>query len=282
MNKFEKNESENIVKKETVSEKDLGQKILKSINIINRSINMSNNQVALVSFGKDSLVMYHLIKQIKKLPVIYWREPFFQSKFKHVQEIAEKWDLTVYDYPPSIVDFIQLEDYFDVYNFYYVNGKDYINLFTGTRKYKETDKEYLCAVVDLLNRPKVPAYEFKFDCVFHGQKQSDPIYISDTPNELPEMKVFGNGIISYPLKDWADADIWAYIKKHDLPYNKERYDNKNEKNNNDLFPTCHDCLDYRNNGKKIHCKKYNKDIDVCTLPKSRHEQFRDQLLNKAV
>ena len=260
------------------SEGVLKHKIDLALSFIEKCLKVSVNPVCLCSFGKDSLVMLHLILRIKKVPVIYWREPFFQSKFEHPQKIAQEWDLEIYDYPPAFTDYLQLDDYFDVYNFYYAGG-NYINLFTGTRNYKPEDKKFLCAIKDLLLRPKCSGYDFKWDSIFHGHKQSDPLYIGGKI-ELPKVKMFGKGIMALPIKDWSDEEIWQYIERYFLPYNKERYDNKKEEKNNDIFPTCHDCLDYRNIG-EVFCPKQKKNVKCIGKTKEQHISFRDDLLKGA-
>ncbi|MBU2062334.1 MAG: phosphoadenosine phosphosulfate reductase family protein [Bacteroidetes bacterium] len=255
----------------------MSDKVRLTTEFIKECLAASANPVCLCSFGKDSLVMLHIILQIKKIPVIYWREPFYQTKFHHAQKIAEEWDLTIYDYPPSICNYVQIEDYFDVFNFYYVNGTDWINLYTGTRNIRESDKNYLCALKNLLQRPKITNYDFKWDCIFHGQKDVDPIYIGESI-KLNKLKVFGRGIMGYPINDWTNENIWRYIKQNNLPYNKERYENKNETFNNDLFPTCHKCLDYREIENIIICPKSNKEIKFSGKTQEQHKQYIENLL----
>ena len=278
---FEKMERGNTRKRSISRSGDKGLcngKAIEARQFIKECLEASRNPVCLVSFGKDSLVMLHMILQIKKVPIIYWREPFYQSKFRHANEISEKWDLTVYDYPPTYTDFLCLDDYFDVYNYYDIGGT-YMNLYTGTRNYTTEDKKYLCAVNDLLNRPKVPAYEFNWDCIFHGHKQSDPLYITDYI-ELPKVKMKPNGFMALPIKEWSDDEIWEYINYYDLPYNKARYDSKDEKRNNDLFPTCHDCLDPKNkNG--CYCKKYKEFVPFVGKTKEQNEKDRECLVKSA-
>jgi len=252
----------------------------KTLEFIEDCIKASANPVCLCSFGKDSLVMLHLILRIKKIPVIYWREHFYQKKFAHPQKIAEDWGLEIYDYPPTFVDYLQLGEYFEVYNYYYVNGKDYINLYSGTRKYKPDDKEFLCAIKDQLGRPKVPAYEFNWDCIFHGHKAVDPVYITDKI-EIPKLKLFGNGILSLPLKDWTNEEIWGYIHKYNLPFNRNRYENGREEYNNDIFPSCYDCLDYRNLGKMVHCPKLNKEVPCIAKTEQQNLLYRDKMLRES-
>ena len=262
---------------ESYSKDDLQRKVNSAVEFLEKTLRVFKKPVCLCSFGKDSLVLLHLINRVKKVPVIYWREPYFQSKFTYPQEIADKWDLEIYDYPPSFTNYLQIDDYFDVYNFYYINGIDYINLYTGIRKFKEGEK-YLCALNDLLLRPKVPSYTFNWDCIFHGHKQCDPVYIADRI-EIPLAKIFGNGLLAMPIKDWTNEDIWAYIKEYDLPYNKTRYDDKSEINNNDVFPTCYNCLDYRESNP--FCPKKGKCVASVSKGKEANEVFRKQLLGLA-
>lgn len=247
-----------------------------TLEFIQDCLKASANPVCLCSFGKDSLVLLHLILRLKKVPVIYWREPFFQKKFAHPQKVAEDWDLAVYDYPPSACDYMQLDDYFDVYSLYSA-GKSWLNLYTGCVDYQE-GKPFLCAIKDLLLRPKVSSYEFKWDCVFHGHKQCDPVYIADKI-DLPRTKYDGEKILVLPIRDWTDQDIWDYIHKYNLPYNSDRYDSKNEDKNNDMFRTCHNCLDYR--VKEPYCPLVKKSISSVAKSKEDNIRYRDTLLGRA-
>jgi len=258
---------------------NLQNKIGESLVFIEDCLKSSSNQICLCSFGKDSLVLLHLILQIKKIPVIYWREPFFQSKFAHPQQVAEKWGIDVYDYPPSMVDYFQNNDYFDVFNFYDIGNGDTVNLYTGLRNYKDTDERVLCTVKELLMRPKITGYGFQWDCIFHGHKQVDPVYIAEKI-ELPKVKLLHNKLLSLPIRDWTNEDIWEYIHKYDLPYNKDRYDLKDESKNNDLYPACHDCLDCRNLGKNVYCKELKREIPCVAKTPEQNEQFRQFLLGK--
>ncbi len=250
----------------------------KTLKFIEKFLAIKENPICLCSFGKDSLVMLHLILRIKKIPVIYWREPFYQKKFTHPERIMKEWDLEVYDYPPTQIEYFQINDYFDIFNFYWVNNLNCMNVYTGTRNYKNTDKEFLCARKDLLERPKVPSFEFKWDCIFHGHKQCDPNYLTEKiilRDNIP----MGNILMVLPIKDWTDRDIWDYIKKYDLPYNRDRYDRNNEDYNNDIFPTCHNCLDYRTRGEKVYCPKLEKEILNIGKSYNEHLKLRDFLLS---
>jgi 3'-phosphoadenosine 5'-phosphosulfate sulfotransferase (PAPS reductase)/FAD synthetase len=160
-----------------------------------------------------------------------------------------------------------------------VNGVDYITLFTGSRDYKDGE-QFVCSLKDLLFRPKVPSYEFKWDCIFHGHKQCDSTYISDDI-KVPKAKRFGNGIMSFPLQDWTHQNIWDYIEFNNIPYSKERYDGGVDKANNDVVPACHKCLDYRNAGSEIICPKTGTPIKFCGKSEEENIAFRNALEGKA-
>jgi 3'-phosphoadenosine 5'-phosphosulfate sulfotransferase (PAPS reductase)/FAD synthetase len=253
--------------------------------MIEKLINSSQYPVVLCSFGKDSLVLLDLVRNIKpNIDVLYFREPFYPKKYTHSEMVAKEWNLTVYDYPPTHTDYFQNEDWFDVCNYYYVNGKDWLNLFTGCSQPIGT--EYLCAWNDLLNRPKVPSYTFKWDCILHGHRQQD----NETENISKQIgmdKMFlkdfvlyeNKKILALPLKDWTDKDIWDYIRENNLPYNKERYDNHNDDFNNDKFPTCFKCLDYRNQGKSVYCDKYKREMHFIGKSKAIQDRNMGNLMS---
>lgn len=244
--------------------------------VIEITLANSKKPVALCSFGKDSIVMLDLIRKVKPdINVIFFREPYFQQKFVYAQKIMADWNLTVYDYPPSYFNYILLDDYFEIFNYYYVNFYEYLILYTGCCKY-DSEKPFLCAL-DLLNRPTVPSYTFNWDCVFFGQKEIDPVHITDKKVVLKEICSMGNGLAVLPLKDWTDDNIWDYIKVNNLPYDKDRYENKNDIINPDKYPTCYECLDYKN-GKIVDCPKQQKEITNIGKPKEQHLEFKKAML----
>lgn len=220
--------------------------------------------------------MLDLIKKVKPdIDVLFFREPYFQQKFIHAQKIMAELDLTVYDYPPSATKYILLDDYFEIFNYYYLDGWEWLVLYTGCYKYAQ-DKPFLCAL-DLLKRPTCTAYTFNWDCIFHGHKETDPIYITDKKVQLKEISNLGKGLMVLPLKDWTDEDIWSYIKANNLPYDKDRYENKRDDIDPDKYPTCYECLDYKN-GKTVHCPKQQKEITNIGKPEEQHLEYKKTML----
>lgn len=258
-----------------INEDDFRRKVESTKDFIKQCIDSSARPVITCSFGKDSLVMLHLVHSIKKVPVIYWREPFFQSKFEFPQKIAQKMNLEVYDYPPFYVDHLIDGKYAEVYNFYDVGGIPMV-LYTGCCSH-EGHSEYLCAVKDLILRPKCTGYEFQWDCVFHGHKQSDPLYICDN-KPLPKVQTIPSGLLTLPIIDWTDDEIWAYIDLFKVEYNDARYDRIDQNSNNDMYPTCFECL---KNKDGLFCSKLGRDVKFCGKTEEQHNEFKQFLAKSA-
>ena len=74
---------------------------------------------------------------------------------------------------------------------------------------------------------------------------------------------------AYPLRHWSDADVFAYIEEHAVPYDRDRYcrhpDGRWESlpyqwRNPDYYPACMRCLD-PDAGEWVHCPKINAQIN---------------------
>jgi len=246
----------------------------KSLEFIKNCLIKSTTPVVLCSFGKDSMVLLHLVLRCTKVPVIFWREPFFQEKFIFPQTIAAKWDLSLYDFPPFSMNYLQVDDYFEVFNTYLLGNGVRIIMSTGIQNRKKKDKKYLCVQHDLLERPTGMVLKTKWDCIFHGHKRMDPMGFCDKV-EVP----WENGMLKMAIAEWTDKDIWDYIYKYNLPYNKKRYDDHKDSENCDVFSACYECLDYRNIGIKVICPKTHKEIKCIAKTKEASDLLKEKYLS---
>lgn len=224
------------------------EKELETLNYIEQILLISNNPICMCSFGKDSMVMLYLIRKIMKdLPVLFMKEPFFPKKYKFANRIIEEWNLTVYDYYPIATDFIYRNNDMEIINWYNGYGNALLYLPTGICNH---NGEFICAISDLLNKPKVTNFKFPWDTIFVGHKNNDidPILGHTTLKERT-VKI-QQMTLALPIIDWSDKDIWDYAIKNHIPYNDKRYDKNNnfrefedKTYNNDYHPCCKLCLD---------------------------------------
>ena len=241
----------------------------------------AKHPAVLCSFGKDSMVMLHLVREVRPdLPVVFFKQPFFPKKNSFPNRIIEDWNLKVYDFPPIAIDYIAKGNEFDVVNWYNGFGNALIYLPNGTHKNKPGE-EYVCAIADLINKPRVKAYEFKWDTIFIGHKNNDvdtilgQTVLKDKTVKLQEMT------LALPIADWTDAEIWAYTEKHLVPYNEGRYNKADgykeftdKTYNGDYLACCYKCLDNKEPA-EVDCPKCNAKIkNISTSDEQNAEKIK--------
>lgn len=230
---------------------------------IEKIIKGYKNPAIMCSFGKDSMVMLHLIRSMGyELPVIFHREPFFPEKYEFANKIIQEWGLTVYDYPPIDTAVFKKNGFVEIINYYQARKKT-IMLPTGIIEPDYT-KKYLCGLTDLLQKP-LGNYTYKWDVVFIGHKSSDVDPLQGSVKLHLDLKINAGSVdLAFPLRNWTDDDIWDYMEKNNVPYQENRYKERKELTdktyNPDYFPTCTRCLD-KDNPSQVECPKLNMVIN---------------------
>lgn len=236
--------------------------ILQTVDVIREHIEKATNPAIMCSFGKDSLVLVHLTRTyLTDLPVIFYKEPTMPKKYRFARQVAEEWNLKVYEYQPARTGLQQTGAVVEFVNSYPI-GKGLMNLALNRIEPKEGE-ECLCGVLDFLSKP-VAASSFPFDVVFHGHKSvdQDPSYKKLTLKQQVVVNP-GSATLVFPLKDWTDDDVWQYIEENQLPIHHDRYEkldgkwvNKEDKTfNPDCFPLCAKCL---LSNSEIYCPKFKR------------------------
>lgn len=230
----------------------------------------------LCSFGKDSMVLLHLVHKIdKSIPIIFWRDPFMQSKNKFAYKIIQSMNLEVYDYPPSGADFCYNNGEMNI--IYRQDTGGGLGIF-WLRGLIDSDKS-LCLFKDFMQRPLVNFYKYRWNLTFSGHKASDIDPMLGGMRLEDMVRPIGRTVLFYPLKNWSDEDIWDYIHKYKVPYNVKRYDENNNTCNNDYYECCYACVNpdreddvfchkdnktVKNYGKQIDYKQKINDIRILT------------------
>ncbi len=212
------------------------------------------------SFGKDSMVLLHLVRSLgHKLPVIFHKEPFMPKKYRFARKVINLWDLTVYDFAPNATAVQQNGEDFEIVN-YYPGGARPVVLPTGICAPAKGEAP-LCGLHDIYLKP-IGTYAYPWDAVFVGHKSSDhdPIY-GDVPLAADFARNLGSASAAFPLRHFTDEDVWAYHAQFDLPIHVERYEKTktgwreraDKTQNPDYFPACVDCM--RQGGKAVPCPR---------------------------
>lgn len=212
------------------------------------------------SFGKDSMVLLHLVRSLgHKLPVIFHKEPFMPKKYRFARKVINLWDLTVYDFPPNATAVQEHEGEYEIVN-YYPGGQRPVVLPTGICAPAKGETP-LCGLHDIYLKP-IGTFGYPWDFVFVGHKSSDhdPIY-GAVPLAADVARNLGSASAAFPVRHFTDEDVWAYHKQFDLPMHVERYEQTKDgwreradkTQNPDYFPACVACM--RQDGGAVPCHR---------------------------
>lgn len=275
---------------------ELQEKVTAARHFIKECLGGFGAPVVMSSFGKDSMVMLHLIRlETKGLPVLFHREPHHPLKYQFANRIIEQWDLTVYDYPPEDVQVVDDAEgrVAEVINLHRA-GARVTYLPTGLRPRVEGEP-WLCGLFDLYLKPRCREYQYPWDLAFIGHKDTDvdPV-LGEVPLKTRLVVYPGESTpaFAYPLKDFTDEDVWEYTRVFGLPVNQLRYDPAREGHperddityNPDYFRTCTACMDRDTVGQQVACPRYSSVVpnvsatisryDLSSLPRYFHSKFR--------
>lgn len=235
-----------------------------ALHLIDTALMQFKAPAVMCSFGKDSLVALHLSMRVKRLPVIFHREPFFPRKYAYANSVIEAWDLDVYDYPPSGTAIQEKDGEVEIVN-YYTIGQATCALPTGVIHPKEGER-FICGLKDLLLKPR-GTFAYPWDMVIHGHKSSD---VDPFHGAVPLAADIGINLGSaspvFPIRNWTDDDVWEYIERHDLPIHHDRYEkvmgkwmeSPDKTLNPDYLPACTACM--RRGGGPVRCPKFNCEV----------------------
>jgi len=242
-------------------------KVERSKEIILATQSNYSNPVVATSFGKDSMVLIHLLLSLGiKPPMVFFREPFMPKRYEFSNEVIKHFGLTVYDWRPFKTSMQQNGDEVEIQNYYAINMKCSVNMTCPTGIVPPVEgKDFLCGLRDLLLKPLGGGFDAPWDVCYIGHKisDSDPIYGGDAGCRT-EFRVTPYGMdFSYPLQDWTHEDIWEYSEEHNVPQNMKRYFKKEDGTydqledktyNPDYFEACTKCL-VRGGDKYVVCPK---------------------------
>lgn len=208
----------------------------KARQIIAEELAAASSPVVLSSFGKDSVLLLMLIREIANVPVIWFRTG---SDETFAKAMIRGLDLTVFSYPPA-----------DVYPLQDANNLTLIHEYSF-------GPDRLPVVVDIVsgtkcsldhNTKRLPTMYQPWDVVFTGYKDSDTHWLKG-PNELFRNVRLGLARVVTPLQHLTDAQVIEELEACGIDYDRS-----------DELSLCTAC--YSSTAETVHCPKLNEALPV--------------------
>lgn len=234
------------------------------------------------SGGKDSMVLLHLLHQEGlRPPVIFAREPWQPHRYAFHDELIRDWGLQVMTWHPAASAFQLTGDEFELQNLYRLDGAAFTCPTGITHVEAPVGPEagpWACGV-EMWQRPRQKELTthrpFQAFWIGHKACDTDAVLGGEAGTAVDVVTRVDGALGLFPLRDWSDADVWAYIMQFDVPYDRERYGDihpehgypvewRDRAHNADYVQACTACIDPRPGAPKIvRCPKFDADVLNC-------------------
>lgn len=184
-----------------------------ALKLIEKEIQKYNHPVVACSWGKDSLTVLHLVKQITDDFQVLWNNTHmhYPSVYSVKKQLEENWNLDVVEAEPN-------KEYWDIVDEYGFPG------IAGSDR-KESANAKCCYYIK--KKPTKQAIKNnKWDLYFDGLTayESDRRYMNIKEYGLSHHHKSFNLQKVHPIGWWTVDNVWDYIEKYNIPYPKV-YDN---------------------------------------------------------
>jgi phosphoadenosine phosphosulfate reductase len=177
--------------------KMMDEKVADSLRFIREKVKEYERIATVCSFGKDSMVMQHLVNQVKPDILVLWIKPPFLPKetVKFAYRVIDEWNLNVK---------ILTSDF--------EKDREYMENVVYKPKLWKTNPELCCQIFKV--QPVMKAvHELDLQAWFSGLRRTE----SEKRSMYRRVWKQGPFVKLHPILDFTEADIWRYTAVHRLP-----------------------------------------------------------------
>lgn len=189
--------------------KKLDEKVEVALDFIRKSIKKYKRIAVVSSWGKDSIVLLHLVLQVKSdIPVVFVNTPFKPPETLALRDkIVKEWNITLIEY---MSEFAKDENFM----------KNVVKVDTDAPLYKSNPDQ--CCQIFKVEPIRRAVVDLDLEAWFSGLRGTE----SEKRGLFRKIHKQGGLIRLHPLHNWTEADIWRYIAVYKLPthpFYKEGY-----------------------------------------------------------
>lgn len=262
---------------------------------ISRIIAEYRNPVFMCSFGKDSMVLLHIMQSMGvSIPILFHRDPWWSNKYRFADRIIANLELEVHDYPPERMSLWEGKEIMAFTSHYRIGANPAAVMQVPKNILPPDGRKFLCGLKDILGRPTGGWHNYPWDVAFVGHKNSDKDQIAGSVELNCDIKN-GAGLtpdLAFPLRYFTDADIWDYTEEFGVQQQEDRYDIANRRelpdkmNNSDYSHVCIKCCDSRSKATSVICPKNGREISCVSsmvpYESPQHTYYGDQSKNQSL
>jgi len=269
---------------------ELDQKIKETVEFIWEQLNRYKNPVLNCSFGKDSMVLLHLLLAHNiRPPIVYYSDPWFPRKNEFANRVTSMWNLEVHNYPPAKVSLMHSPQMVALVSEYQTGPEATVAVLKNSLEFKNGDNpdNFLCGLNFLMRPCAMFVYPWNLALVAHKDCDEDQIFgLIPLKSKLVYLDQGPDYI--FPLKEWTHDDVWDYTERFDVPFQADRYDIVNRREwpdktpNSDWYETCIRCIDKRLAGQKVFCPKMKCELENVSSAAPEYGMTADKLQFRTV
>ena len=172
-------------------------KVENGLEFTRESVRKYKRIAAISSFGKDSMVMQHLVMQVKPDILTLWIKPPFLPKVtvEFAERVIKEWDINV-----------------KVLTSEFEEDEKWMENVVYKPKLWKTNPELCCQIFKV--QPAMKAVqELDLDAWFSGMRKTE----SEKRGMYTRVWKQGPFVKLHPIIDFTEADVWRYSAVHNLP-----------------------------------------------------------------
>jgi 3'-phosphoadenosine 5'-phosphosulfate sulfotransferase (PAPS reductase)/FAD synthetase len=193
---------------------------------IREALSEASHPVLMWSSGKDSQLLLQLAREIKDIPLLWFRHDLLPTQKEFAEKVIMDLNLTVFSYPPMQTFYLPGT---------FISDQS-INGYAFPILVDQVDSNR-CALE--LDQARMPYFPFEWDVILTGWKACDSHPL--IPHMNMEGLKLGNTTFRAPLFDLTDEDVWALTRELNVPVNEKRYAG-DDLYNPDVIHCCVNCL----------------------------------------
>lgn len=225
-----------------------------AVGVVSAAISSASAPALFTSFGKDSMAVLGILREagaLTSVSFITFRHPAFLDRYTFADRLISDWQLRVEVVPHAWDSMIAGNGRVDLIGTVRI-ATARIHIPVANLVWSEDSGSHICALDNEMPVSGVPLVERAFDLAILGTKEgdTDPVVGAVRLAEVVDRYKDRTALL-FPLRKWTDDDVWAFLLRYHIPFDRSRYvqtydgalvDDLKYAGHPELLPVCTACI----------------------------------------